>query len=1143
MMKATSTPASDEVRSSRHFGLIELRSTSGLILQLLPTGAVFAIRHGSTLLNQFLPGPAEEGLLRLWLRWEEDGAWHGADLIGPDAAFGRRGANSVIWRSQPRAGISVETSLDVHPERPAWRWCIQITSTKQRPFKAELILAHDLGLSDEGGVRNNEAYTSHYIDLLPVRDRRLGWVVLARQNQATGGGQHPWLGLACAQRAAAFATDGIQVFGADHRLTGKPAALTQGLPAERLQAEFAVAALQSDPIQVTRGEPATVEFVALFDPDHKDASSTDDIRRLAAELQGDWTVPDVPTIEPLRPNAGLFVHASWVHGDELSEEELARRFPGPWRHEERQAGTLQSFFYGRSAHVVCRAKEALIQRPHGHILRSGESVWLEPDHLGVTCYAAGVFAAQVYLGNTNLARFLSVSRNPLNLTRANGQRVFLRREGTWHQLGVPSAFELHPELASWWYRLGHETLIRAELACTVGAPAAVLLLEVVEGPPQEFLVTHQLALGVNEFDQGGRLVHDAANQLLVCEPAEESPMVRPMPGIMFALASLSPSEAVTLGGDGPLYPDQHDRNGPYATALFPSTRRCGLILAAAQGVDELRAAVRTARAEAHSGARWLAAPAAPPAAPLRLRARDPAVSRISEVLPWFTHNAWIHFSAPHGLEQAGGAAWGVRDVCQGSIEWLLAGGDFSTARRLLLTVFSRQFSDGSWPQWFMHDPFRWIQSHHSHGDVCFWPLKALGDYIEASNDTAILDARCRYASVETAEATGPEETLLQHAERILAHARSRFVPGTALVNYGDGDWDDTLQPADPRMRTRMISAWTVALAYHTFRIFNRVAVSVGARTLQQRLESMLAQMRQDFVAHLMPDEIVAGFLVREEAGERVLLHPKDEVTGIRYRLLPMTRSILAELFTSEEAEQHLRLVTRELLYPDGARLMSSPARYEGGLERLFKRGDTAANVGREIGLQYVHAHLRYAEALAKVGDADGLWHALQVVNPVAIREAVPNAEARQANVYFSSSDAAFPDRLVAAKRWKDLRTGRVPVRGGWRLYSSGPGLFLHKVRTCLLGVRESFGDIVFDPVLCRSLDGLEADLRLEGAEVTLRFSVQHGAHTPRALRINGISVDATRREPNPYRDGGLLVPRDTLRRQFRPGSNLIEIGL
>ena len=124
-----------------------------------------------------------------------------------------------------------------------------------------------------------------------------------------------------------------------------------------------------------------------------------------------------------------------------------------------------------------------------------------------------------------------------------------------------------------------------------------------------------------------------------------------------------------------------------------------------------------------------------------------------------------------------------------------------------------------------------------------------------------------------------------------------------------------------------------------------------------------------------------------------LLHPTDTATGIRYRLLPMTRAVLAELFTPDEARRHLDIVARELRFPDGVRLMSEPATYHGGRERLFKRADTAANVGREIGLQYVHAHLRYAQAMAKVGDADALWWALQVCNPVGLSAIVSNATA------------------------------------------------------------------------------------------------------------------------------------------------------
>ena len=73
----------------------------------------------------------------------------------------------------------------------------------------------------------------------------------------------------------------------------------------------------------------------------------------------------------------------------------------------------------------------------------------------------------------------------------------------------------------------------------------------------------------------------------------------------------------------------------------------------------------------------------------------------------------------------------------------------------------------------------------------------------------------------------------------------------------------------------------------------------------------------------------------------------------------MTRSMLAELLTPEQVSHHLEIIEKELTFPDGVRLMNKPANYRGGVSTNFKRAEQAANFGREIGLQYVHAHIRY----------------------------------------------------------------------------------------------------------------------------------------------------------------------------------------
>src|SRR5690606_6806948 len=136
------------------------------------------------------------------------------------------------------------------------------------------------------------------------------------------------------------------------------------------------------------------------------------------------------------------------------------------------------------------------------------------------------------------------------------------------------------------------------------------------------------------------------------------------------------------------------------------------------------------------------------------------------------------------------------------------------------------------------------------------------------------------------------------------------------------------------------------------------------------IDALADTVRAEFNEHLIRDGQVAGYAIFSDNAEpEYLLHPRDRRTGIRCSLLPMTRSIIGGLFTPEQARQHLALIREHLLFPDGARLMDRPPAYRGGIETVFRRAESSPFFGREVGLQYVHAHLRYAEALAALGEA------------------------------------------------------------------------------------------------------------------------------------------------------------------------------
>ncbi|HEY3282827.1 MAG TPA: glycosyl hydrolase family 65 protein [Armatimonadota bacterium] len=1121
------------IAPSREYALTVLRNPSGLSMELLPDGSLFAIRCGGTLVSQVLPVPPDSALARVYVR---DGTDPSASLalLGPALPGGPPAAPVLedVAEGHARWALSrgpweSSLTLQLHPVLPSWVWRVALRNRTDETRTATVLFGQDLGLASEGAVRSNEAYCSQYIDHLAVPDPDWGTVLLSRQNQPQDG-KHPWIAHACLSGSRSWSTDGYQFLGRDHRLTGIVRALEQGsLDSRILQYEMAYPALQSRDLTVEPGASAYVVFGVVFQEDHPAASSEADLPAIRVAMPH-WAEPDPGAAPPLSSRPDTVLGCQWLHGDELSDADWATLYPGEALHLERDGeGRRLSFFLADGRHVVSRAKEALVERPHGHILRTGTTLSLDPEVLGVTVGMAGLFASQVYLGNTNLARFLSVQRNPLGLLRGSGQRVFVRRGDAWRQLGVPSAFEMGPTHARWLYAQGGD-LLEAEVTASEAAPALALVLRVLKGSPRSFLVSHQLAVGEAEMAEPVHLALDRAAGTATCRADPSSLLGKQWPGVSFTV-SCPPGGLVALGGDELLYADRVSRGGPY---LCVESRPIAELRLAISGACELKPS-----SDECGGHDWRAGLP-------RLEHPAPSVGRLDAVLPWFAHDAWIHFTAPHGLEQYGGAAWGTRDVCQGPVEWLLSTGRPGAARALLLRVFEQQYeASGGWPQWFMHEPFRFIQASDSHGDVPFWPVKALCDYVEAANDPGLLLEEVPYTDPQGYVSTSHRVSLLGHIGHVLRHYEERCLPDTALVSYGEGDWDDTLQPADPELRSSMVSAWTVGLTYDVFRRLRAACQHAGQEELSAWLGEALSRIASDFRRLLMVDGVTAGFAVLGDEGPRLLLHPRDEVTGIRYRLLPMTRGVLSELFTPEEAQAHMELVRRHLLCPDGVRLMSDPVEYRGGVSRWFRRAETAANFGREIGLMYSHAHLRCAEALAKLGDGEGLWSALQQVNPIQLRDVVPRAEPRQSNVYFSSSDGAFSDRYEAARRFGELRDGTVPVKGGWRLYSSGPGLFTNKVITCLLGLRDSYGDLVIDPVLPPSLDGLEAELQWHGRPLRVRYRVHSRTYGPSSLMLNGESLPCERRDENPYRAGGVRLDAREVLGRLRPDANVLEVAL
>lgn len=1124
-------------------GPIRLASPSELAFQMNSNGSIRRIDHRDVIVNMYLGNEIEGGPANLYLRRRgRQITW--TPLLGPrspgSVRLGERGFEIAgAW-----SRIRFRVSLALAASAPAWFWHVALEN--DGPAAAfDLVWAQDLALADYGAVRLNEYYVSQYVDHTPLVHPRCGAVLAVRQNLSVGG-RYPWLVLGSLARGASFATDALQLHGLASRLGDAPIGLAaKRLPGVRLQREHAMAAIQDEPVRLARGASTARGFFGWFEPDHAAATSEADLAFVdrALALPEAQAPAEREEITAVARAATLFTDTPLLAAGELDAAALDEHFGLERTAIEEEGGRLLSFFAPGAAHVVLPAKEKAGLRPHGQILRTGDQLVPDEASLTTTVWMGGVFHSMLTQGHVSIGRLLSTTHSYLGLFRSHGQRIFVDAGDGWRLLATPSAFEMTPSSARWLYAHARGLLEVRSWASTA-THEMWLSVRVLRGAPCRFLVSHHLAVNGDDGSEAvpARWTRDANGVSIGLLP--DTDLGRRFPDCGFRIDPTPETAVETIGGDELLFADGRSRGQPFLVLVTAPGEAIGLritgqLVAESPAQPPERAELRRVADAATATQFWRDM-----TGPLVLEAPAHEESaRLGAILPWFVHDATIHHLAPRGLEQYSGGGWGTRDVCQGPVELLLSLGRTAPVRDLLLRVFRNQNTDGDWPQWFMFfERERGIRPGDSHGDIVFWPLLALANYLLASGDSALLREELPFFHPEGDE-KAERASVLAHVLRALALIEQRVIPGTHLAAYGHGDWNDSMQPADPALAERLCSSWTVTLHHQTLATLAAALRGAGEAAPAAQLDAELPAIRADFQRLLVVDGVVAGLAYFDAAGGvEPWLHPSDSDTGVRYSLLPMIHAILVNLFTRKQVAKHVAVIRKHLMGADGARLFDRPLPYRGGIQRKFQRAETSTFFGREIGLMYTHAHLRWAEALAHLGDAGGFSAALRQAIPVGLREVVPNARLRQSNCYTSSSDAAFADRTEAFTRYAAVRTGKVAVEGGWRVYSSGAGIFVRLIRERLLGLRLAHDAIGIDPVLPQQLDGLCAHTEIDGRAVRLRYRVGPRGHGPAALALNGSPLPFAR-EDNPYRTGGAVVAMDVLRERLRGDDEmLVEIG-
>lgn len=1064
--------------------------SNSLIFKVLESGDLKSINYNHEQISMYQGSSLDGMIANIYLRLANDKEVLITKLLGVDSPseFVIKD-NKIIYK-----GSFHEVDYQIYFQliENSWFWTVKL----QGHFdgKVNLYYGQDISLSSPN---NNEAYACQYLDHHIIENEN-GYHIVTKQNQ----GSPFMVQSGSLNKTIAYATDGFDFFGTNYKFTNQPYYVYHDLLPSRVnQYEFAYHAFKSSDLNL-EDNPQIIFYTTFVDNYHETPSI--DFEKVKCLYQN----PDVDlsTLEFKKVNLKISYQNTYPFIPINSRSKFYQSLKKDMNNEEKINKELYSWFNAQGAHFVNGMKEKLVDRPHGLIQINNGFKKIDDKTMTNTNWIFGIFNSHIGYGNTNFNKFLTHNTNPLNIAKLSGERIFIKVDGKYQLLAMPMLYVMDVSTSTWYYQVKRD-IIKVTTSTDYARPVVQTVIESLNNHRYDFIVADQLLIGENINEQ---FITNIDGNRVVFKFAEGSLSRWKYPNIEFYFDTKTDG-TYKYGSDEIFYADRKSRNNPLLTIQYHKSTKVEIMHAARDNQNNYQEFVDINAMQNHYNEAFNQH-----LHNFKLSYDNKSdITRFNHLVKWYVHNGLIHYTSPHGLEQYGGAAWGTRDVCQGPIELFSCLGEYDIVKDIIKQLYSRQFVDNyDWPQWFMFDNYRNIQAQESHGDIIVWPMRTVANYIEQTGDYHILEEVVPYTERSEAKLVGGD-TILEHIRKEVQAIVESSVKDTNLPCYGGGDWDDTLQPCNRDLTKNMVSGWTVLLLIEAIKKMDDCLVKYQNN---HEFSALLQKLRKAYRKYLLIDDIPAGFAYFGEQ-EELMLHPRDQKTGIKYRLLPFNRGIISEEFDKKNIKKYLKIIDENLLHPDGVRLMNTTVHYQGGTPKIFMRAETATNFGREIGLQYVHAHIRYTEAMSHLGEGSRVYQGLNMVCPINLQKHVKNALPRQANVYFSSSDGDFKTRYEADQNFDLLRTGKVNVKCGWRLYSSGPGIYLNQLISNFLGIKSYGGQLYLDPVIPGNLNGLKLSFMYQGKMLNISYQQNK---TVKEILVNGNIVN-NRPNINKYRPSGIII--------------------
>ncbi len=445
-----------------------------------------------------------------------------------------------------------------------------------------------------------------------------------------------------------------------------------------------------------------------------------------------------------------------------------------------------------------------------------------------------------------------------------------------------------------------------------------------------------------------------------------------------------------------------------------------------------------------------------------------------------------------GFYQAGGA-YGFRDQLQDTLSFLMTRP--SLCRQQIVRAAHRQFIEGDVLHWWLEPTGHGIRTRIS--DSCLWLPFVIGQYIEATGDTAFLDemvpfvvgpvlAPHEHEVYMRPEASCELGSIFEHGARAIDRTMAVGRNGLALI--GAGDWNDGMNRLG--LAGEGESVWLSWFIIKTIAHFAPMAEARGEALRAQHWTAFAERLRTAIESSAWDGNWHrrATFDDGSWIGSAASAECKIDAIAQSWSVISGAGTLARSVSAMGSVQTHLIDETLEI-----SKLFTPPFDEDARDPGYIKGYPVGV---RENGAQYTHAAAWNVIAFADLGQGDQAAALLRLINPIYKTQTRAKVQTYRVEPY-----------VIAADVYSE---GANAGRGGWTWYTGSAGWIFKSAVESLLGIRRRGEEICVRPRIPATWPGYKATLRLNGA--TIRITVNNEPRPPdvavRAM-LNGRTLAVT----------------------------------